>query len=205
MNPQWLEWARRLQATAQSGLAFTENPFERERYEEVQQIAAEMMAAKSGDNVEQLLDLFTDEAGYATPKVDVRGVVIDRDEILLVRERRDGRWTLPGGFADVGVSPAENVVKEIREESGYQTRAVKLLAAYDRSRHPHGPYAYQIYKLFFLCELEGGEAQASIETSEIGFFAEGDLPSLSTPRVTEGQIRRMFAHYRHPEWPTDFD
>ena len=205
MNPQWLEWARRLQATAQSGLAFTENPFERERYEEVQQIAAEMMAAKSDDNVEQLLDLFTDEAGYATPKIDVRGVVIDRDKILLVRERRDGRWTLPGGFADVGVSPAENVVKEIREESGYQTRALKLLAAYDRSRHPHGPYAYHIYKLFFLCELEGGEAQASIETSEVGFFAEDDLPSLSTPRVTEGQIHRMFEHYSHPEWPTDFD
>ena len=135
----------------------------------------------------------------------MRGVVIDRDKILLVRERRDGRWTLPGGFADVGVSPAENVVKEIREESGYQTRAVKLLAAYDRSRHPHGPYLYHIYKLFFLCELEGGEAQASIETSEVGFFAEDDLPSLSTPRVTEGQILRMFEHHRHPEWSTDFD
>jgi len=205
MNPQWLEWARRLQATAQSGLAFTENPFERERYEEIQQIAAEMMAANSADDVDQIVDLFTDEAGYATPKIDVRGVVIDRDKILLVRERRDGRWTLPGGFADVGVSPAENVVKEIREESGYQTRAVKLLAAYDRSRHPHGPYLYHIYKLFFLCELEGGEAQASIETSEVGFFAEDDLPSLSTPRVTEGQILRMFEHHRHPEWSTDFD
>ena len=205
MNPQWLEWARRLQATAQSGLAFTENPFERERYEEIQQIAAEMMAAISADDVDQIVDLFTDEAGYATPKIDVRGVVIDRDKILLVRERRDGRWTLPGGFADVGVSPAENVVKEIREESGYQTRAVKLLAAYDRSRHPHGPYLYHIYKLFFLCELEGGEAQASIETSEVGFFAEDDLPSLSTPRVTEGQILRMFEHHRHPEWSTDFD
>jgi ADP-ribose pyrophosphatase YjhB (NUDIX family) len=205
MNPQWLDWARRLQATAQSGLAFTENPFERERYEEVQQIAAEMMAAGSNGDVDQLLDLFTDEAGYATPKIDVRGVVIEQNKILLVRERRDGRWTLPGGFADVGISPAENVVKEIREESGYQTRAIKLLAAYDRSKHPHGPYIYHIYKLFFLCELEGGEAQASIETSEVEFFAEDDLPSLSTPRVTEGQIRRMFEHYRNPEWPTDFD
>jgi len=163
------------------------------------------MAAKSDDDVDQLLDLFTDEAGYATPKIDVRGVVIEQNKILLVQERRDKRWTLPGGFADVGVSPAENVVKEIREESGYQTRAVKLLAAYDRNKHPHGPYTYHIYKLFFLCDLEGGKAQASIETSAAEFFAEDDLPTLSISRVTEEQIHRMFDHYRHPEWPTDFD
>ena len=205
MNPQWLTWAQRLQAIAQSGLTYAENPFEKERYEEVRQIAAEIAAAGSDTDVQQIADLFSRDAGYATPKTDVRGVVFKENEILLVKERRDDRWSLPGGFADVGISAAENAVKEIYEESGYCTRPVKLLAVYDRNKHPHGPFAFYVYKIFFLCELEGGKAQTSIETSDVGFFAEDALPSISIPRVTPEQIVRMFAHRRHPEWPPDFD
>lgn len=217
MNPQaldsdqWLVWARKLQALAQSGLAYTKSPFEIERYNAVREVACEMMAAHGELAVDKIRDLFLGEGGYATPKVDVRGVVFGpepeagRDSILLVRELRDGLWTLPGGWADVGDSPAEATVREVCEESGYQTRAVKLLACYDRSKHGHPPYGFHIYKLFFECELLGGEATESAETAEAAFFPEDEIPALSLPRVTPEQIARFFAHHRHPEWPTDFD
>jgi ADP-ribose pyrophosphatase YjhB (NUDIX family) len=211
LQDQWLIWARRLQALAQSGLAYTKNPFEIERYNAVREIAFEILAAGSELALDEVRDLFSGEEGYATPKVDVRGVVFrpdlssGRDSILLVRELRDGLWTLPGGWADVDDSPAEATVREVYEESGYQTRAVKLLACYDRSKHGHPPYGFHIYKLFFQCQLLGGEASGSIETADAGFFCEDEIPALSLPRVTPGQIARFFAHRRHPEWPTDFD
>jgi ADP-ribose pyrophosphatase YjhB (NUDIX family) len=205
MVPKWLEWAQRLQAIAQSGLAYTENPFERERYEMVREIAAEMVAARGDLPVERVRELYDAQSGYATPKVDVRGVVFGGDAILLVKERRDGRWTLPGGWADVNDSPAEATVREVYEESGYRTRAVKLLACYDRNKHGHPPYGFHIYKLFFQCELLGGTAAQSIETAGADFFPEDQIPPLSLPRVTPAQIARFFQHQRHPEWPTDFD
>ena len=207
MTPQWLDWARRLQAAAQSGLAFTQNPFEAERYEEIRRIAAEMMAAGADAQVEKIEQLFADKAGYATPQIDVRGVVFDADDqILLVKERSDGKWTLPGGFADVGLSGSENVVKEIREESGYETRVVRLLAVFDRDKHPHPiPYAYHIYKLFFLCELTGGTPQASVETEAVGFFPVDALPPLSLGRVLPEHIEQMLALRNNAAAPADFD
>src|SRR5208283_2790322 len=132
MEPNWLDWARRLNALAQTGLTFAETPYDIERYTAIRTIAAEMIAHGSGHDFSRVLDLFTCDAGYATPKVDVRGVVFQEGKILLVQERSDGMWTLPGGWADVGDSPAEAVVREVREESGYLTHASKLLALYDR-------------------------------------------------------------------------
>ena len=206
MEPEWLRWAKELQAIAQIGLAYPSGShFDRERYERVREIAAEM-ASGGGMDKASLLRLFEREEGYATPKVDVRGVVFRGDTILLVREVADGRWTLPGGWADVNESPKESVAREVREESGYETRPVKLLAVYDRSKHGHAPaFPYHVYKLFILCELTGGEARASRETSGVGFYGEDDLPELSVSRVTAAQIRRLFEHRRHPEWPTDLD
>jgi ADP-ribose pyrophosphatase YjhB (NUDIX family) len=164
-----------------------------------------MLADGSDADLGHIRGLFSDQAGYATPKVDVRGAVFRDDAILLVRERSDGGWTLPGGWADVGDSPAAAVEREIAEESGYQARAVRLLAFYDRNKHGHPPYAFHAYKVFFLCELTGGEAQPGGETSEVGFFREDALPELSLTRVVPAQIARLFAHYRHPDWPADFD
>ena len=201
----WLLWAQQIQALAQAGLTYTEGVFDRERYHALLHIAAEMMAAGSNGDTRQILDLFAQESGYLTPKVDVRGVVFRDDKILLVKERSDGGWTLPGGWADVGDSPAECAVREIREESGYETRAVKLLAIYDRSRHGHVPHPDYIYKLFFLCDVVGGTAVPSIETEAVDFFAVDALPPLSLSRVTAVQIQRMSAHYHNPDWPTDFD
>jgi ADP-ribose pyrophosphatase YjhB (NUDIX family) len=202
---QWLHWARRLQAIAQSGLTYTRNPFEIERYEQVREVAAQMIEAHCDLRADQLVDLFATEKGYATPKADVRGVVFSEGKVLLVRELRDGLWTLPGGWADVGDSPAEATVREVYEESGYRTRAIKLLACWDRNKHGHPPYGFHIYKLFFQCELLGGAPADSAETAGAGFFSEDEIPPLSLPRVTPAQIARFFAHHRHPEWPTDFD
>ncbi len=139
MEPEWLDWARRLNALAQTGLTFAENPYDIERYTAIRTIAAEMIGRGSGEDTSRVLDLFACDAGYATPKVDVRGVVFQDGKILLVQERSDGLWTLPGCWADVGDYPANAVVREIREESGYETRATKLLALLDRNRHDHPP------------------------------------------------------------------
>jgi ADP-ribose pyrophosphatase YjhB (NUDIX family) len=154
---------------------------------------------------EGVAELFAADSGYATPKVDVRAVVFEGDALLLVRERSDGLWTLPGGWADVGASPREVAEKEVREESGYLVRASKLLALYDRDRHGHPPIAHHVYKLFVRCELLGGSPRESLETSGVGFFREGELPELSLTRVTPAQLARMFEHRVNPHWPTDLD
>lgn len=208
MDPQWLQWARELQAIAQIGQTFSgDSHFDRERYLRVQEIAAAMLASGTGLSRDTIVAFFDAERGYATPKVDVRGVVFDRDgSLLLVREAADGLWTLPGGWADVNESPATATVREVREESGFETRATKLLAVYDRSLHEHEPvFPYHVYKLFVRCDLVGGTAATSLETSEVGFFEEGALPPLSVSRVTGRQLQRMFDHHRHPDWPTDLD
>jgi ADP-ribose pyrophosphatase YjhB (NUDIX family) len=206
MEPKWLNWAKRLQAIAQNGLTYAGNHFDVERYQTVRQIAAEMMASNSETDLSRVLDLFDGEVGYATPKIDVRGVVFLNNALLLVKELEDNRWTLPGGWADIDESPSEAVVREVFEESGYQTRAIKLLALYDRSKHAHiPPYPYHIYKLFFLCEIMGGRASDSAETGGAAFFDESNIPELSISRITPAQVSRLFEHSRHPEWQTDFD
>lgn len=145
---------------------------------------------------------------YPTPKVDVRGVVFRDGKVLLVREVGDGRWTLPGGWADVGEPPSEAVVREVREESGYETRAVKLLGVYNLGDFQDGrPLRRNVYKLFFRCETVGDEPQpiTGSETSEARFFAEDELPELSVPRVAPKQLSRMFEHERNADLPADFD
>jgi ADP-ribose pyrophosphatase YjhB (NUDIX family) len=205
MEPKWLEWARELQVLAQNGLTYANDTFDTKRYKSIRKIAAEMMAAHSNLGEGEWRALFDAQAGHATPKVDVRGVVFKDDKVLLVRERSDGMWTLPGGWADPGEPPSVATVREVYEESGYETRAVKLLALHDRSKHGHPPHAFYIYKVYFLCELTGGAPVVSDETDGVDFFCEDDLPPLSLTRVTPAIIARLFDHYRNPDWPADFD
>lgn len=202
---QWLAWARELQAIAQTGLTYCKEPFDIERYEAVREIAAQILAANSQVEMQYVRDLFAAEKGHATPKVGVRSVVFQNDKILLVRERQEGLWTLPGGWVDINESASEATVRETLEETGFQTRVVKLLALYDRNKHDHPPHPSHAYNIFILCELMGGKPTYSYEIDGIDFFTEDDLPPLSTMRVNQAQIKRMFEHYRHPAWPTDFD
>lgn len=199
------EWARKVQAIAQNGLAFATNPYDRERYEQLADLVSQILASEIGYPESTAQKLWQHEEGYATPKVDVRGALFRGPKILMVRERSDGRWTLPGGWADINDSPSEAVVREIYEESGFKSRVIKLAAVYDRNRHDHPPMLYHVYKLFFLCEEVGGEAATSEETDEIGFFALDELPELSTARITQGQIERLFEHEFRRELPADFD
>ncbi len=207
MEPQWLLWSRALHAISQTGLAFSRDKFDIERYQAVRRLASEMMASRSAADAERIEILFAEQTGYATPKIDVRGAAFRGDQILLVRETLDaGRWTLPGGWADVNEFASECVVKEIREESGFEAVVRKLAAVYDRAKHRHEPpLPFHVYKMFFICEIVGGTASTSIETSGAEFFGELELPELSTSRVLDYQIRRMFEHRRDPGLPTDFD
>jgi ADP-ribose pyrophosphatase YjhB (NUDIX family) len=208
-DPDWLSWVRELQAVAQTGLAFVRDPYDEERYRMLENLAARIAARHTGDDPQYIQGLFAQERGYATPKVDVRGAVFDENgRILLVREVVDNsRWTLPGGWADVNQTPAECVIREIREESGYDVEVRKLAAVWDRTRQGHQPPAgFSIYKLFFVCGLIGGAADVSLETSEVGWFAQGEVPSdLSLGRTLPCQVDRMFTHWREPGLPTEFE
>jgi ADP-ribose pyrophosphatase YjhB (NUDIX family) len=205
-EPNWLLWARELQAIAQTGLTFSGDQYDLERYQRLRAIAVAMLASGSGTSGERISALFEQDLGYPTPKVDVRGAVFRDEQILLVREISDGRWTLPGGWADVNQSAKECVEREIQEESGFQARAVKLAAIWDYRRQGHVySHPYSIYKLFFICELTGGAASVSLETSAVEFFQLDRLPELSLGRVTSGQIERMYAHRRNPGLMTEFD
>lgn len=214
-EPQWLIWARQIQAIAQTGQHYTRDGFDRERYQQLESLATEIISSYTDEMdapaIEQIL---ATEDGYATPKVDVRGVVFNAaDEILLVRENLDGgKWTLPGGWADVNVTPSENVAREVLEEAGYRVQASKLLAFLDRRLHGHPPYMFHIYKLYMQCNLLDENPvpspQGDLESSEARWFAESDLPpdeQISIGRVTHKLLKRFFEHYRHPEWATDYD
>ena len=200
-----LDWARKVQALAQNGLAFTRDPFDRERYHELQDLAAALLVGALEIPLERARALWDGEHGYATPKVDVRGAIFENERVLLVRERSDGRWALPGGWVDVNDAPSAAVAREIREESGYEARAVKLAALIDRRRHPHPPAIHHIYKLMFICERTGGEPAAGTETDAVEFFPLRALPELSTGRILAPQIERLYVHHLHPDLPADFD
>jgi ADP-ribose pyrophosphatase YjhB (NUDIX family) len=205
VDPYWLRWVKSLQAIAQDGLTYATDPYDLGRYERLRELAAEMLAAHSTGGLEEARGLLELETGPATPKVDVRAAVFRDDEILLVKEPEDGGWSVPGGWADVGETASESAVREVREESGYGVRAVRLISAYDRDRRGHPPLPYHVYKLVFLCEVIEEPASPDVEADGVGFFGEHELPELSLSRVTPLQIRRFFEHHRIPDLPADFD
>lgn len=205
-HPNWLTWAQRIQAIAQIGLQYTADPFDEERYRELSHIASEIMQAHTLSQEGEVRMVFESQCGYATPKLDIRGIVFKGGKILLVRELQDkGRWTLPGGWVDINEPPSLAVEREVREEAGKIVRAVKLLAMFDTNQHGHPPIPFHTYKLFFLCELLGETEMAPLETAEPTFFCEKEIPELSPARVTRQEIARMFEHHRNALLPTDFD
>ncbi len=207
-DPDWLVWAREMQALAQTGLEFSKDPYDLERYAALRRLSARVMAEHTGAEPRRIEALFETETGYATPKVGVRGAVFDSSgRVLMVREVVDqNRWTLPGGWADVNQTPAQSVVREVFEESGFRVRAMKLAAVWDRARQAQPAMAFSVVRMFFICTLEGGTAATSLETSEVGWFAENEVPKdLSLRRTLPQHISRMFAHWRDPALATEFD
>lgn len=203
----WLELSRELQALSQTGLHFAKDHFDRERYSRIGELAAQVLANHSNLAPADFVEWNRREFGYATPKVDVRGVIFSGDRILLIREDADeGRWTLPGGWADVNESPAESVIREVREETGFECRVLNLLAVLDREKQGHQPpFPYHIYKLFFHCEIVGGTPTANRESSALDYFNREALPELSLSRVKPEQIERFFTKIDSSDLSPDFD
>jgi ADP-ribose pyrophosphatase YjhB (NUDIX family) len=202
----WRESMKRLRAIAQTGQTYTKDPYDRERYEELEAIALALLARLLDSPPEVLKSVYLPETGYPTPKVDVRGAVFRDDRILLVRESADGRWTLPGGWGDEHESPKQSIEREVLEESGFEVQATRLVAVKDRHMHPYTPKRLErIYKLFFLCDLTGGEPRASLETDDVEFFPIDDLPPLSLGRTLPDDVALVADYRQAPERPCYFD
>ncbi|MFF2885809.1 NUDIX hydrolase [Paenibacillus sp. NPDC057967] len=199
MEIKWLEWAKQIQGIAQTGLTYSKDIYDIERYEQLRQLSIDILSSYTDTGTDKIKLTFASDTGYATPKVDVRAVVFRDEQILLVREKLDGAWALPGGWADIGLSPSEVAVKEAAEESGYLVKPLRLLAVLDKKFHEHPPEPYHVYKLFILCEIVGGEALSGIETSEVAFFGIDELPELSQERNTEAQVKSMFQYLINPD------
>ena len=203
-QPKWIGWAREIFSLSQAGLAYSQNEFDIERYKRLQEITAEMIESETELSKESALESFSMQAGYATPKIDVRGAVVHEGKILLIQERMDGKWAMPGGWADLGNAPASVAEREVWEESGYRVKAEKVVAVIDANRIEPFEF-YHAFKIIFLCKLLGGEPQTSHETMAVGFFDLSNLPPLSIYRTNEHMLREVFGHVNDPSRPTAFD
>lgn len=204
MNEKWLEWAIELQSLAQAGLTYGKDIYDKERYGRIRDISAEMMALKTDISIEKVKDLFCNEIGYQTPKLDTRAAIIENEKILLVREN-NGKWSLPGGWVDVNVSVKENIIKETKEEAGLDIKVDKIIAVQDRAKHNSPVYAYGVCKIFALCTVIGGKFADNIETTDFQYFSENEIPELATEKNNEEQIRMCFEAYHSNHWETLLD
>ena len=203
-NEKWLQWAVKLQSIAQAGLFYGKDEFDKERYGQIRNIAAEMISYKSEIPEDKVKDLFCSETGYQTPKIDTRAAIFENGKILLVKEK-DGRWSLPGGWADVDISATENVIKEVREEAGLTVTADMVIAVQDREKHNRPVYAYKVCKIFYLCSVTGGTFEVNIETTESRYFGISELPELAEEKNSREQIEMCFEAYHSENWKTMFD
>ena len=202
---KWLKWAMEIQSLAQAGLAYTENPYDIERYERLREISAEMVAEKSNISLDKVERLFCNETGYQTPKLYTRAAIFKDNKILLTHEN-NGTWSLPGGWCDVLESVKSNTVKEVKEETGLDVEAVKIISIQDRNKHNKPQYAYGVCKVFVLCNIIGGKFIKNIETTETKYFSLEEIPSnLAEEKTNKEQIEMCFASFNNQSWQTQFD
>ena len=201
---QWLEWAKELQFIAQAGLTYTKDLFDKERFERIREIAAEIVSLQSKRPLAKVKDLFCNETGFQTPKLDTRAAIFKDNKILLVEEN-DGTWSMPGGWVDVMETVKSNTVKEVKEEAGLDVEAVRVIALHDRNQHNQPPYAYNVCKVFVLCEVKGGCFHPNLETVGSGYFGLDELPPLSVDKNSCQQIEMCFFAYRDENWQVEFD
>ncbi|MBI5080332.1 MAG: NUDIX hydrolase [Chloroflexi bacterium] len=204
VQPNWLNWARTIQAIAQNGLTFSENHFDHERYQKLNQLSVEILATHTGLPPAEAETRFKLQPGYATPKVDVRGACFRDGKILLVKEKSDGRWCLPGGWADVGDVPSESAAREVSEESGFECKPRKIIGVFDANHHKP-LFAMHAYKLIFWCDITGGDVNPDHEIADVNFFSRESVPELSNARTSLDQIQECFAHLDDPNRRTAFD
>jgi ADP-ribose pyrophosphatase YjhB (NUDIX family) len=203
--PRWLEWAREIQALSQTGLHYSHDLYETARYHRLIEIAAEMVQTHTELPKEPMIENFSWQPGYATPKIDVRGAVVQDGKILLVKEKLDQKWAMPGGWGDVGEIPSEMVAREVVEESGFEVKVTKVVGVYDANRDGRQMQFFHAYKIVFLCKITGGFARASEETLAVDFFDFDKLPPLSSSRTNERHLADVLAHVKDRNHPTFFD
>ena len=201
----WLEIAKKINSIAQTGLTFTKDKFDKERYEELLDLSMLILNNITAIDYSKLDFVFNRDIGYQTPKVGVRAVVMRDDKILLVKEKMDNKWSLPGGYADTGMLPSEIAANEVKEESGFDVKPTRILGLIDYNKHQKRPFPFDVYQLFMECEIIGGEAKTGIETSDVQFFSIDNLPELSERRVTEQQILKMCELYKNKNLAPIFD
>ncbi|MCA0363715.1 MAG: NUDIX hydrolase [Bacteroidetes bacterium] len=201
----WLEIAKKINSIAQTGLTFTKDKFDKERYEELLDLSMLILNNITAIDYSKLDFVFNRDIGYQTPKVGIRAVVMRDDKILLVKEKMDNKWSLPGGYADTGMLPSEIAVNEVKEESGFDVKPTRILGLIDYNKHQERPFPFDVYQLFMECEIIGGEAKTGIETSDVQFFSIDNLPELSERRVTEQQILKMYELYNDKNLAPIFD
>lgn len=203
---KWLEWAKRIQAIAQTGLHYSNSEFDKQRYEQLNEIAAEIFATQCEESYIKIKGIFDEQTGHATPRIDVRGAAFQNNKVLLVRETSDGKWTLPGGWADPYETLSQSIEREFFEETGYVIKLQKIIAIYDRDKRGHmPPHPFHVYKIFGLCEIISGSPTTSYETDKIEFFDINNLPELSSGRVNEFEIKKCYDHYLNFNLQTEFD
>ena len=203
-QPEWLEWAKELQFIAQAGLTYSKDAFDIERFERIREISAEIVSRQTGLPLEKVKDLFCNEEGFQTPKLDTRAAIFKDSRILLVKEK-NGTWSLPGGWVDVNQTIKSNTIKEVKEEAGLDVEVTRIIAVQDRNLHNLPPYAYNVCKVFVLCEAKGGYFQPNIETIESGYFSLDEIPPLAEEKNNKEQIEMCFAAYRNKDWEVQFD
>lgn len=202
---KWLKWAIEIQSLAQAGLTYTDNVYDIERYERLREIAAEIIEEKSNISLEKVKDLFCNENGYQTPKIDTRAAIFKDEKILLTHEN-NGTWSLPGGWCDVLESVASNTIKEVKEETGLDVETIKIIAVQDRNKHNKPIYAYGVCKIFVLCNVIGGEFIENIKTTGIKYFSLDEIPNnLAEEKTNNKQIEMCFKAYKDEKWQTQFD
>jgi ADP-ribose pyrophosphatase YjhB (NUDIX family) len=201
----WLTIAKRINSIAQTGLTFTKDDFDRERYKELLDLSITILNNITEIDTAKLDFVFNRDIGYQTPKVGIRAVVFQNDKILLVRERMDNKWCLPGGYADIGMTPSEIAINEVKEESGFDVKPLRILGLIDYNKHQDRPFPFDIYQVFMECEIIGGEAKSGMETTDVGFFTIDDLPDLSVRRVTKDQVLRMYELHNNKTIEPIFD
>lgn len=204
MDDKWLDWVIELQSIAQAGLTYGKDVYDKERYAWIRDISCEILSHKIELSFDKVKNLFCNEEGYQTPKLDTRAAIFEHDKILLVKEN-SGEWSLPGGWVDVNKSVRENAIKEVKEESGLDVSADKIIAIQDRAKHNLPVYAYGVCKIFILCSVIGGKFEKNIETTEYRYFSENDLPELATEKNSKQQIKMCFEAYQSDNWETVFD
>lgn len=201
---KWLEWVKEIQSIAQNGLTYTNDVFDRERFERLRSIAAEIMSGYTDISTDKVKDLFCNETGFQTPKLDTRGVIFKNGKILLVKEN-NGTWSLPGGWVDFDQTVKTNTEKEVYEEAGLTVKAVRIIAIHDRNQHNHPAYPYNVCKFFVLCDVINGQFQKNTETTESGYFAIDELPLLAEEKNSREQIEMCFSAYNNADWTLQFD